>query len=430
MIIPIQITKDAIPFTEQFDLGKSLDPNVNIFTEAVFANGRQKLQPIVDGFRKIQEELNNDTKDYLFGSKPKFDPDRFTRNTSWRDLEHTVCKIFGFKHISIQFPEEEYIGNGKFSTQSLNAYTYPTWRYPIDGLITDNGFYDKTHSIELIVNIYLGIFKLCTAEEITAFFLHELGHNIDPALVDIRFVSTNTIMDYIIGSKNDTKKRIENEEYYNSLDENNNPKKNGVLSSIVSTLMTILPIRVIIKVVVSKLFSIVKRFVRPIFSSEKSLIEKIRNELKKDIDNFSHLKNTEAFADNFARMYGFGAELISLLQKCSNEDQKKDGLSEKKSFIYLEKIRQQTIAEIVCINLRGSYKTDLVRGMNLIKEYDKELADPNIPEKVKKNIKEDRDRLQKVINLFLNHNDTFNRNLNQAIYEELLIHNNIESKSK
>ena len=149
-----------------------------------------------------------------------FNPEKFIRNTLFKDLELKMCEIFGFKHVSFQHVLERYIGNGKFKTFMLNAYTYPTWRYPIDGLVTDDGFYDKTHSIELTIVFCLEILRNFTPEEIVAIFLHEFGHNIDPALVDIKFVKTNKLVEYIEGKypeKKDGKQAPDDNPYGMSL---------------------------------------------------------------------------------------------------------------------------------------------------------------------------------------------------------------------
>ena len=54
----------------------------------------------------------------------------------------------------------------------MNAFVYHSDRYPIDGLVTDKGFYDKTHSLVMDIRISLGLVKELTAEEIVAVLLH------------------------------------------------------------------------------------------------------------------------------------------------------------------------------------------------------------------------------------------------------------------
>ena len=411
MIVPIQITENSIPLMERFDLGKATDPNVNIFTEAVFVNGKQKVQPIVDAFQKIKDALDEEL--LKPDATEKFDPEVFVRNTVWKDLELKMCKVFGFKHVSISNILEGYLGNGDIGSQALDAFTYPTWRYPIDGLITNDGFYDKTHSIELMVVFYLGVLKRCTAEEITAIFLHELGHNIDPALVDIRFVATNNIVDYIIGSNSDTESRRNNDKTYD------NDDSLGFMD-IIEAIVILLSIITVIPMIIVEICKFIKRIFTNIFTSEESLIDSVRKVVRENSREFSHLKNTEAFADNFARMYGFGVELMSGLKKLGDYNDKMFDIEHENSLIAMERERQIGIANITKAMLNDVHNVDITRAVALLKEYDKELADPKIPAKVKKNIKEDRDRLQKIIDMYLNHSDEFRRRLNQAIYNELM----------
>src|SRR5699024_6241895 len=74
-------------------------------------------------------------------------------------------------------------------------------RFPIQGLVTDKGFYDKSKSIRMNVYITLGIIKALTPEEITAALMHEFGHSIDPATVNISYVETNALAKYLTDRK-------------------------------------------------------------------------------------------------------------------------------------------------------------------------------------------------------------------------------------
>ena len=48
--------------------------------------------------------------------------------------------------------------------------------------------------------ISLGLIKNLTSDEILAVLLHEFGHSIDPALIDIKYTETNILSKYIYNS--------------------------------------------------------------------------------------------------------------------------------------------------------------------------------------------------------------------------------------
>ena len=49
--------------------------------------------------------------------------------------------------------------------------------------------------------ISLGLIKNLTSDEILAVLLHEFGHSIDPALIDIKYTETNILSKYITDRK-------------------------------------------------------------------------------------------------------------------------------------------------------------------------------------------------------------------------------------
>ena len=140
----------------------------------------------------------------------------------------------------------------------------------------------------------------------------------------------------------------------------------------------------------------------------------VKEALANDKDKFTRQTNQEAFADNFARMYGYGPQLISAFAKLKGYyDKHLDSRFGK------EKARQRIVAEIIVWSLKGVHKTDMHRAHNLIREYEADLKDPDIPPKVKEAIKQDLDELNKVIEGYLNSSDKFSNQLNKLVLEEL-----------
>ena len=190
-------------FPSIFFLKENNVDNDEIFTESVFENGRKKVQPIVDSFKDIHEHLLSEIKD----NNDKFDPEAFWKHQLFKDLEDKIQKIFGFRSVQIHPFIEKYRSNtNDFETKQMNSMTYAMNRFPIEGLVTDNGFYDKSRSCIIEIYMTLGIIKDFTPEELTATFLHELGHSIDPAIVDIKYTEVNILSKYLTDRKNSINK--------------------------------------------------------------------------------------------------------------------------------------------------------------------------------------------------------------------------------
>lgn len=137
--------------------------------------------------------------------------------------------------------------------------------------------------------------------------------------------------------------------------------------------------------------------------------------VRNDKSVFRRQEYSEAFADNFARMYGYGPQLMSGLHKMqlSNE-------TYRNSRIKKEKARQAAIMQFTQALLKDVHKTDIHRVRALIKEYNDDINDPNTPPAVKKQLKEDLEELEKVLDQYLNNFSDFQNRVNRAINEELI----------
>lgn len=411
---PINITKDVVPHKmESFEINIP-DPTYSLYTEAVFADGKSKLQPIIDDFKAIQDDLNKqismqEDRDSLYddwkkngGTKPtlaKFDPVKFWKDPKFKKLEDDIQKIFGFRSVIIMPYKERYSSKQKeFESYEFNAFTYSINRYPIEGLVTNSGFYDKSRSITLEAHISLGIIKNLTVDEIVAVLLHEIGHNIDPALMDIKYTEINVLSKYLTNRKgaisNAEKKAVD--------------KRHGVASEILVPLIVfgLYAINAIL-IILTNVFPHGKGFIN-------KTVERLRKQVRNDKEGFNPYNSTEAFADNFARMYGFGPALASSFKKMQSYTNK-----HLDSWIALERERQDVMLRIIENTLKDVHKTDIHRYRSLIREYEKELADPDIPAKVKKAIKEDKDEMEKLLDEYLDSFTELQNRINQMINEEL-----------
>jgi hypothetical protein len=373
------------------------DESVEIFEEAVFSEGKRVIEPIEQQFQVIKEALDEELKKNQTTKETKFDPSKFIKNIAWKELEDRITKAFGFRNINIYHWDEKYLKmKDDFESLELNCYTYTTWRYPIDGLVTDKGFYDTTRSINCDLTYSLGAIQKLSAAELTAIFLHEIGHNIDPALVDISYTKSNILSKYLTdreGSLTPVEKKVNN--------------KHGL---IVISIDAIIILGIGLIMLIAWIVSLIQKF---LFNPEKAK-ETIKNLILKDKERYSRQVNIEAFADNFARMYGYGPALMSAFNHM-NEYYTKQRNSRAKR----EKERQRLIAEMLVYAIKDVHKTDMHRAYNFIKEYEADLNDPNIPNTVKKQIEEDLNELKKVLDMYLNSSDKFQNQINKMILDEL-----------
>ena len=369
----------------------------SIFTEAVFTGGKETCKPIVDQFQIIKDALENEIK--KDGSK--FNPMGFYKNTIFRDLESVLIKVFGFRDVEIGTMIEGYHPEtDDFQTKMLNAFTWVggNIRFPAEAIVTDKGFYDSTHTIRGMICFTLGVIHHLSAEELTAILLHELGHNIDPALIDIRYTETNILSKYLtdrVGKINNGEKSYLSKK-----------KKSLVIISPDLIILILFGLAMGISALVSLL--------QKIFFKKEKAIEKIKNLVKNDIEKYDRVNSIEAYADNFARMYGFGSPLMTGINKIGTSN-----LDQQMSRLKKEKRRQKAIADMAIAQIRDMHKTDIHRINSLVKEYEADLKDPNIPQPVKDEIKTDLEELKAVLDKYLNHKDEFQRTVNRIIKEGL-----------
>ena len=366
------------------------DYSTKIFTEAVFAGGKEKIAPVVAEFQKIKDTLTT----HITDPNRMYSSNRFTSSISFRELEAVIIDTFGLRDCNIYpWPESYNKDEDTFThDDAMNVITFISdGRYPVDSIVTDAGFYDKTKSVRMTIYFQTGVFRSLTAEEITGVFLHEMGHNIDPAIVDIKYLETNALSKYLT----DRDAKITNAERHHL------KKSSSLGESIIGLLFAIFGIWILVW--------IIDKLKRWLFDPDAAIAE-IKQFMRSDTDIFTRRMNAEAFADNFARMYGFGSHTISGLEKITYS-----GLTRIKK----EKERQYLIAEMMKMMIADEHKTNVHRAYALIKEYEKDLADPKLPKKVKKDIEEDLEELKVVLDKCLNSGDQFRDRVNKLILDEL-----------
>lgn len=416
-------------FVESFDLNVPGKEQIDFYTEAVFADGKKTVEPILNAIKICRdillEEIKkvDDTAKAHKGNKSievyKFDPNKYWKNQCWKDLEDSIMKVFGFRYCEINPYIEKYIKSiNDFESRELNCMVYHPDRYPIEGLVTDKGYYDKSHSSTMLIYITLGLIKDLEPDEILAVLLHEFGHSIDPALTTISYSTTNILSKYLTdrtGKLTDDERKVLED-----------TKKKHKLSGEVIGDIIILAIFFAPFIIggLKSLFNIIREKIIGKERVEEEKIDKIKRVIAKEKDDFNRREFSEAFADNFARMYGYGAILAKGLQKLSKHTEKIMNSWYKK-----DRKRRDCIVRMTMDAIGDEHKTDIHRIHSLIKEYKADINDPKTPPTVKKYLEADLKELEEVLKLYTNDFSDFQNRVNQAIYDELIKKDNKKEKA-
>nr|DAW63328.1 MAG TPA: hypothetical protein [Caudoviricetes sp.] len=374
--MPYSMSYSGMPFCEASFSNKATAKLDKIL--ALFDRIREGLSKDVDinTYRRPEQTKLEDWKNFYVTVQPKI----LSMTDLFKDLENEFNNVFGFHSTVLDFVYTfAGVGNynqGKDGDRSgydygmINAWTYVGQRYYIDGLLSeDGGFYDSTHSLNFHMEIYPHAFVALTSRELLAVILHEVGHNLDPALVDIGYQETNELVNYLGNKTTD-------EHVYRWI----------------------------------KLHLEDIPLLGPFIAAFRTAVSGTKNyedRLKKATENqlnlnqgWNYSNSIEAFADNIPRMYGLGKDLISGLVKIGDDMDAVEGWS----FSYLENLRQNEILACMAAmaDMNEEHATIIHRIKSLLMEYDKELADPKLPAPLRKRIQEDRDGVNALLQQLLN----------------------------
>lgn len=391
------------------DLNDQKNTNILPMYEAVFTNGKEKVKPLEDVIQEIKDILDEEIDKQNNGNdKYYFNPNSFWKNQKFKELENQIKDIFGFRYVSVSPFIERYNSKTKqFKSKVMNCVVYHGDRFPIDGLITESGFYDKTHSLVMEVYISLGLLKELSAAEVLGVLLHEFGHGIDPACVTIEYVETSILSKYMTERKSEI-----SDKHKKAM-----KKKHKLGMEIPFILILLAYSSMVIAAIVTTISGMFTKSSDkenvPKRGKVKKKLQEIRDLIKKDED-FNRKTSAEGYADNFARMYGYAGPLMSGIRKADIEMGKRLRSRFKK-----EADRRDAICEMAIACIKDVHKTDIHRIRALIKEYEEDLKDPNYSDTVKKHIREDKEELERVLDKYLNHYSALQRTINRTIYEEL-----------
>lgn len=353
----------------------------NVLNEVYF--GKEYVQPLQNQLSIVRNKF----KEKSWNTSMNSDKDVLKFN---RLME----KMFGFTTFALSIVPDQYI----------NAYMFPIGLFQTSEerrkLISaikasKNGFrFDPSMgSFSVMFGLNMGtINSFLTNEEIMAIMLHEMGHSFFEAVNDKDGIYTiaNAINNAIDRVNRMIKSRISSGEQITDED-------------IEDDMRSIAPIDVF------------KRAIMKPFSSISSLVKKGSSQINKLIhreafeDNMSRrmiMYTNEKFADTFAAMYGYGVELHSALIKMTQrEDDPNVKPQSKNPLIAVYRAYKYYILDAIAfaMHIQDEHPGELARIKVSCEYLKKEIAKESLDPKLKAQLVEQLDQLNRQIEEFLNY---------------------------
>jgi len=161
------------------------------FLKDLFLNeayqGREHVRPIADAMKKIERRILRD---------PWVD---ICRTPEGKALDAAICKVFGFKSAHVYWPrsltalDEDgpmTIPAARVLSKSNEHLRYGSFK---------NGFYDSKHNMIVYIQMANALVTRahCTADEMTAILIHEIGHNFDFSPYTVEGFWVDAIVDIV-----------------------------------------------------------------------------------------------------------------------------------------------------------------------------------------------------------------------------------------
>ena len=319
--------------------------------------------------------------------KAKVNPNKINPN-EWKENEQIctiLAKVFGVKRVWFYWIPEN----------SRNAFTLTASAFLILGNAKDfikhtpgRGFYDTSHTSVITLYGYCGILlqdSHLTGSELTAIFLHELGHNFDfSPYCHMKFLASEVVddIDFSIEEHNRIKMGAydaindEYERHYTSTTGKVREKEINEYNKKIDEYMN----SKLSKNLISSIKKIIKIPIKTITSIPKQI---------KNLES----KKGEQFADSFATAYGYGPELISGLIKLGEFDnvQVRDT---RKSTLFFRDLNN-CLTEII-LGIEEIHGTDQERCKECIKKLRKDLANSEYPKGMKQDLENEINQLEEI----------------------------------
>lgn len=353
-------------FTEMSDL------NLQAYNEVYFGD-----KPIAE----IQKHFDSFRKKFFgkrYDVKMNYDKDLL-------EFNRLIEKQFGFYNFALKIDP----------SMGCNAYTLNV-SYGSDIDIKNigdklriekngNGFrYAEGTGISCVAAIYMGLLSdpTFTNREIVAILLHEIGHNFTYSVLnyDGSFIGKAASMFMKTMSKLIRKNLTDERDFSDEKVSKDIEEKSGIFSA------------------VKNAFGKIKKV------NFKDMVSSVAANMK---GNSKYTRYTdEKFADTFASMYGYGADINSALQKMHQQVYDrylpKETPSDLSIFFKLFKWNTQDILAIA-LNIKDEHPEGLTRIAVQIQYLEKELAKESLDPKVKMELQQQLAAQKKLIEDFINY---------------------------
>lgn len=309
-----------------------------------------------------------------------------------KELAFLLKKEFGFLSCELEFS----------NAPIPNAFTIPArgiftvaGGMPCFPVKNNDKYYDKQHGYTAYIFVYEHLIKSInlTGGELLAVILHEIGHNFETtffaqiwkiamtimsaSIVGLPFAISQDVVAMLQAAIEKVKIEVLQKQF---------PGLNYVINIVYALYMNI-----------SSMMSLIP------FGPAINVLSGIASSMYRNpFDTIYHgmIAGTsgEIFADSFAATYGYGPEMASASAKMSNIMADSDAAAKAISRTpVLGLIKDfNTLLAFSLLRLVDPHPDDQVRILNNVKKLEKDLNDPSIPSKLKKDIKRDLEEVKKV----------------------------------
>ena len=334
-----------------------------------------------------------------------------------------VEKLFGFNSFALNISPD----------QTINAYTFGTHTFrskeEVRKMITslkasNNGFYHDTSNgiVNGICTLNIGLINCdnISDDEIIACILHEIGHNFFEAVTDKDCVYS--LVFNILKILKDINIKINN---------NISSGKEMTLDTIKSDVDDTIQFfdkfgqlnNLFVKIK-NNIFSIPHAISSTARSAMKFVSSKFfRESMEDNMKRTRYGYTNEKFADSFAVMYGYGPELHSFLRKIEEYYIKMYNIKQTRNTVIVAfKVFKALLIDSILytLNIMDPHPNDLARIKVSIEYLKRELAKESLDPKVKIQLLQQVEEMQKLIDDYINFpKDEDNIAIIRAYYREL-----------
>lgn len=429
--------------------------NYKPVTEAYFG----KTKNLIEVEKIIGGIIQRMTVPLKQGGKRIIDAAKINKSAENKKIEALLCKEFGFKEMVLHWD-----GSPVFNAYTITygLIKLVDGSQPIMPIRNGDGtYYDSKHLYICVVNIYAGfIDSKVTAEELVACILHEIGHNfactpvvnavtaIEWALLPVNLYRSMVNLGNIFQSIDNIQNAMADEETKHNLEKCQQIAKNSFIQAFLSW-FRFNRYWDLVKHGLFRVFqSVFPEFAKQEFAELDEWILNNKNkvlakwdEYMKELENLKeyYKKNpnfvnssvfisrgvslvklifwhdlsviehflslqegysNEVFADSFASAYGYGAATVALQRRIEYYVLNNRALSNKNKYnVYNQYIY---IMSDIMTTFLDEHPASQTRMKNQIDKLKRELNDPDVDPRIRKELMKDLERAESIYNQYLN----------------------------